>query len=97
MSRPDIGKIAALIDIDPIALITSLICLTTAFVPGTLIGLERQWQQRNAGLRTNAPVAVGAAAFTDPGLRVGGTDGDIRVIRYVVSGIGFPGAGASMK
>lgn len=31
---------------------------------GTLIGVERQYRQRNAGLRTNILVAVGAAAFT---------------------------------
>ena len=31
---------------------------------GTLIGVERQFRQRNAGLRTNILVSVGAAAFT---------------------------------
>ena len=35
-----------------------------AFLMGTLIGVERQYRQRNAGLRTNILVAVGAAAFT---------------------------------
>ena len=35
-----------------------------AFVMGTLIGIERQYRQRNAGLRTNILVSVGAAAFT---------------------------------
>lgn len=42
----------------------------TAFVLGTLIGLERQWRQRTAGLRTNVLVAVGAAAFSDLGMRL---------------------------
>ena len=30
---------------------------------GAVIGLERQYRQRGAGLRTNALVAMGAAAF----------------------------------
>ena len=71
--------------------------LFTAFVLGALIGLERQWRQRTAGLRTNVLVAVGAAAFVDLGMRVAGSDGSVRVISYVVSGIGFLGAGVIMK
>jgi putative Mg2+ transporter-C (MgtC) family protein len=68
------ATLAALFDVDLIGL-TSFICLATAFVLGTLIGLERQWRQRTAGLRTNVLVAVGAAAFADLGLRVAGVDG----------------------
>ena len=73
------------------------LALLTAFVLGGVIGFERQWRQRTAGLRTNVLVAVGAAAFVDLGMRVGGTDGSVRVISYVVSGIGFLGAGVIMK
>jgi putative Mg2+ transporter-C (MgtC) family protein len=78
------------------ALINSAVCLVAAFVLGTLIGAERQYRQRSAGLRTNALVALGAAAFVDLGLRVGGP-GSTQVMAYVVSGIGFLGAGAIMK
>ena len=78
------------------ALINSAICLAAAFVFGTLIGAERQYRQRSAGLRTNALVAVGAAAFVDFGLRIGGP-ASTQVMAYVVSGIGFLGAGAIMK
>ena len=42
-------------------------------------------------------VAVGAAAFVDLGMRVGGTGGSVQVISYVVSGVGFLGAGVIMK
>jgi putative Mg2+ transporter-C (MgtC) family protein len=66
-------------------------------VLGGLIGLERQWRQRTAGLRTNVLVSVGAAAFVDLGMRVAGAEGSVRVISYVVSGIGFLGAGVIMK
>jgi putative Mg2+ transporter-C (MgtC) family protein len=79
------------------ALLQTLLGLAVAFVLGTAIGLERQWRQRNAGLRTNVLVAVGAAAFTDLGLRMTGADGAVRIIAYVVSGIGFLGAGVILK
>jgi putative Mg2+ transporter-C (MgtC) family protein len=66
-------------------------------VLGTLIGAERQYRQRSAGLRTNVLVAVGAAAFVDLANRLTGAEGSVRVIAYVVSGIGFLGAGTIMK
>ena len=75
----------------------TLVALATAFLLGTMIGLERQWRQRNAGLRTNALVAVGAAAFADLGLRLLQADGATRIVAYVVSGIGFLGAGVILK
>jgi putative Mg2+ transporter-C (MgtC) family protein len=75
----------------------TLVSYAAAFVLGTLIGAERQYRQRNAGLRTNALVAIGAAAFVDLGQRLGGDVESIRVISYVVSGIGFLGAGVIMK
>src|ERR1700739_4270859 len=75
----------------------TLVSLFTAFVLGTLIGAERQYRQRSAGLRTNVLVCVGAAAFVDLGHRPTGGEGSVRIIAYVVSGIGFLGAGAIMK
>src|SRR5580693_5285146 len=75
----------------------TLVSLLTAFVLGTLIGAERQYRQRSAGLRTNVLVAVGASAFVDLANHLDGADGSVRVIAYVVSGIGFLGAGAIMK
>jgi putative Mg2+ transporter-C (MgtC) family protein len=75
----------------------TLVSLLTAFVFGTLIGAERQYRQRSAGLRTNVLVAVGASAFVDLANHLNGADGSVRVIAYVVSGIGFLGAGAIMK
>jgi putative Mg2+ transporter-C (MgtC) family protein len=71
--------------------------ISVAFVLGLAIGFERQWRQRTAGLRTNVLVAVGAAAFSDLGMRLYGAEGAIRIIAYVVSGIGFLGAGVIVK
>jgi putative Mg2+ transporter-C (MgtC) family protein len=75
----------------------TLVSLGSAFVLGALIGAERQYRQRTAGLRTNVLVAVGAAAFVDLAMHLAGNDGAVRVIAYVVSGIGFLGAGVIMK
>ncbi|VVD69022.1 methyltransferase [Pandoraea cepalis] len=76
-------------------LLNTAVSLLVAFILGTIIGVERQVRQRTAGLRTNVLVAVGAAAFVDLSMRL--MPGDTRVIAYVVSGVGFLGAGAIMK
>eukprot|EP01037_Dinobryon_pediforme_P026709 gene26709-29324_t len=74
-----------------------LISLAIAFGLATLVGAERQWRQRSAGLRTNVLVAVGAAAFVSLGARMNGSAGAVQMAAYVVSGIGFLGAGVIMK
>jgi putative Mg2+ transporter-C (MgtC) family protein len=79
------------------ALGRTVLALAVAFVLGTLIGFERQWRQRSAGLRTTTLVATGAAAFADMGLRLLDAEGATRVISYIVSGIGFLGAGVILK
>jgi putative Mg2+ transporter-C (MgtC) family protein len=48
-------------------------------------------------LRTNALVALGAAAFVDLGMTINARAGGSQVLAYVVSGIGFLGAGVIMK
>jgi putative Mg2+ transporter-C (MgtC) family protein len=75
----------------------SFVSLFAAFVLGTLIGAERQYRQRSGGLRTNVLVAVGAAAFVDIGQHLNGNPGAVQIIAYVVSGVGFLGAGVIMK
>lgn len=75
----------------------SFVSLAVAFVLGTAIGAERQLRQRSAGLRTVVLVCVGAAAFVDIGMRLWDAEGAVRIISYVVSGIGFLGAGVIMK
>ena len=72
--------------------------LIIAFIFGGLVGAERQWRQRTAGLRTNCLVAVGSAMFVMMGGLVGDGDGSQgRVAAYVVSGIGFIGGGVILK
>jgi putative Mg2+ transporter-C (MgtC) family protein len=75
----------------------SLVSLFAAFVLGGLIGAERQYRQRGGGLRTHVLVAVGAATFVDIGMHLNGHVGATQIISYVVSGVGFLGAGVIMK
>ncbi|MFS8036799.1 MgtC/SapB family protein [Xanthobacter sp. AM11] len=82
---------------DAISFLDSVLSLSAAFVLGALIGAERQYRQRTAGLRTNVLVAVGAAAFTDLASRIGGPTDAMRVVANVVTGVGFLGAGVIMK
>jgi putative Mg2+ transporter-C (MgtC) family protein len=84
-------------NLNPASLLDTFVSLFFALLLGGLIGFERQMRQRTAGLRTNTLVALGAAIFVDIANRLAGTDGAVRVIAYVVSGIGFLGAGAIMK
>ena len=87
----------AIQNVNLVSLADTLVSLSTAFVLGGLIGFERQYRQRTAGLRTNVLVAVGAAIFVDIANRLHGDEGAVHVIAYVVSGIGFLGAGVIMR
>lgn len=72
--------------------------LLLAVFLGILIGIEREWRQRSAGLRTNALVCLGAAGFVDLGVQLTHLPVSIsQLIAYVISGVGFLGAGAIMK
>jgi putative Mg2+ transporter-C (MgtC) family protein len=72
--------------------------LGLALILGALIGAERQWRQRMAGLRTNALVAAGSAMFVMlTALTAQTTDDSFRIAAQVVSGIGFLGAGVILR
>lgn len=78
---------------------TYLARIGCAFLTGTLVGLERQARQRNAGLRTNVLVSVGSAAFTvlSYAITQPGYGDPSRVAAQIVSGIGFLGGGLILK
>jgi putative Mg2+ transporter-C (MgtC) family protein len=72
--------------------------LGAALLMGACVGLERQWRQRMAGTRTNALVSAGAAAFVMCAYMVrDDSRGEAQIVSYVVSGIGFLGAGVIFK
>lgn len=67
--------------------------LAVALGLSAVIGFERQWRNRLAGLRTNTLVALGAASFVIFEQLVPDDSSPTRVAAQVVSGIGFLGAG----
>jgi putative Mg2+ transporter-C (MgtC) family protein len=64
---------------------------------GALIGLERQYRSRTAGLRTQALVAAGAGTFVLFGEQVGSTTAPLQITAYVASGVGFLGGGVILR
>lgn len=70
-----------------------------AALAGLFIGLERELHNKQAGLKTNALVSLGAAVFVIASLQFEGEDfiDTTRVIGQVVTGIGFIGAGVILQ
>lgn len=80
--------------IDPV---TVVIRIALALGFGALIGLEREWRQKHAGLKTMALVSLGAAAFAMMSDTFGPNNRNPgQIAAAVVGGIGFIGAGVIM-
>ena len=77
---------------------TAALQLAIALAFGAVIGVEREWRQKQAGLKTMALVAVGAAAFSMLTDTFGpGNHNPGQIAAAVVGGIGFLGAGVIMR
>ena len=75
-----------------------LLHLVLAVILGGAIGLERELQQKAAGLRTNILICAGAALFTELSLTMTAEFGDpSRIAAQIVTGVGFLGAGAIIQ
>jgi putative Mg2+ transporter-C (MgtC) family protein len=70
-----------------------LLRLLVALVLGAVIGLERERQERAAGLRTVTMVSLGSCLFTIVGAYGFSATDPSRVAAQIVTGIGFLGAG----
>src|SRR6266705_994170 len=65
---------------------------------GAAIGLEREYRQKPAGLRTNILIAVGSALFTILSVAMGrDAQSPDRIAAQIVTGIGFLGGGAILR
>jgi putative Mg2+ transporter-C (MgtC) family protein len=69
--------------------------LFIALLLGALVGLEREWRKKPAGLRTHMLVSMGACLFTLVSVASFSAD-PARVAAGIVTGIGFIGAGSIM-
>ncbi len=63
---------------------------------GALVGLERQWHGRDAGLRTYAAVSLGACVFALISSHIPGAEPS-RIAANIVTGVGFLGAGVLLR
>jgi putative Mg2+ transporter-C (MgtC) family protein len=68
--------------------------MALAILFGAIIGFERQWRHKNAGIKTNTLVAMGAAGFAMLSNTFGiANHNPGQIAAAVVTGIGFIGAG----
>ncbi|RNA63122.1 MgtC/SapB family protein [Chryseobacterium nematophagum] len=63
---------------------------------GTLIGAEREYRNKSAGLRTFILVSFGSCLFTILSIKIGVSNPD-RIAANIITGIGFLGAGVIFK
>jgi putative Mg2+ transporter-C (MgtC) family protein len=80
-----------------ISILDFLLRVGCALFCGLLIGFERQWHQRQAGMRTYILVAVGSALFVMVSALTKGDNSPTRIAAQIVTGIGFLGAGVIMR
>ena len=74
-----------------------LIKLGLALLIGTVIGAEREYKNKSAGLRTLILICLGSTLFTMISATMGGENETDRIASNIVTGIGFLGAGAIMR
>ncbi|HUM66538.1 MAG TPA: MgtC/SapB family protein [Chitinophagaceae bacterium] len=69
-----------------------------AIAAGVVLGLERELKDKSAGLKTITVICLGSTLFTMLSYKIGVEDGEsTRIASYIVSGIGFIGAGVIFK
>ena len=69
-----------------------------ALVAGAILGLERELKDKSAGLKTISVISLGSALFAIISYKVGAPSHEpTRIASYIVSGVGFIGAGVIFK
>src|SRR5690606_6490386 len=76
--------------------IVKIIC---SIIAGNILGVEREFKDKSAGLKTITVICLGSTLFTILSFKMGAGDSEdaTRIASYVVSGIGFLGAGVIFK
>jgi putative Mg2+ transporter-C (MgtC) family protein len=67
--------------------------LLIAVLIGGIIGAEREYHNKSAGLRTLMLICLGSTLFTMFSIEIGGHTSPDRIAGGIVAGIGFVGAG----
>jgi putative Mg2+ transporter-C (MgtC) family protein len=78
------------------AIHNELILIFVSIIIGVIIGTEREYRNKSAGLRTFILISFGSCIFTILSLRIGVQNPD-RLAANIITGIGFLGAGVIFK
>lgn len=73
-----------------------LLLIFISVILGILIGAEREYRNKSAGLRTFILICFGSCLFTILSIKIGVDDPD-RIAANIITGIGFLGAGVIFK
>lgn len=79
--------------------VLDLIKAISSLLVGMMLGAERELKDKAAGFRTITLICLGSTLFTVLSYKLGGGESEdaTRIASYVVSGIGFLGAGVIFK
>lgn len=70
--------------------------MVISFLIGAVIGFEREYHSKAAGLRTMIMICLGSTIFTEVSMTIGTSSPD-RIASNIITGIGFLGAGVIFK
>ena len=73
-----------------------IVRLLIAVLIGMIIGAEREYRNKSAGLRTVTLIAIGSCLFTLMSISIA-SDSNDRIASNIVTGIGFLGGGVIFK
>lgn len=71
--------------------------LVVAVVIGCILGFEREYRGKSAGLRTLALICLGSTIFTICSYRLGVEANRDRIAANIITGVGFIGAGVILR
>ena len=83
-------------DFDMSTMLQEMLMVCVAILTGAIIGSEREYSNKSAGLRTFILVAFGSCVFTILSISIGVSNPD-RLAANIITGIGFLGAGVIFK
>jgi putative Mg2+ transporter-C (MgtC) family protein len=76
---------------------TYIIQIIAAAIGGLLLGFEREYKSKSAGLRTVPLITLGSCTFTIISQTIGNETSPDRIAANILTGVGFIGAGVVFK
>ncbi|WP_343669883.1 MgtC/SapB family protein [Chitinophaga sp.] len=76
---------------------TTLLKVVVSCLTGALLGMEREFHHKAAGMRTLTLICVGSTLFTILSVEIGFPNSPDRIASNILTGVGFIGAGVIFK